>query len=350
MIEIDGSMGEGGGQVLRSALTLALLTGRPLHIHSIRAGRSKPGLRAQHLTAVKAAARISGAELEGGRLGSTELSFQPGPLRAGRYRFDIGTAGATSLVLQTLFLPLSHAGAASSLTLTGGTHVPWSPCYHYLELHWLPILRGLGYDAQLWLDQAGFFPRGGGQIRANIRPAGTLQPFQLKSRGTLQRISGVAGVANLSRAIAGRLRRQARYRLGDRHPVQIKVADMPSPGKGAFLLLMAEYEKGQSCAFALGEPGKRAERVADEAVEGLKISLGAADSLDPYLADQLLLPLAIAPGKSRFRTARVTRHLLTNAEVVRAFLPVKIEIEGSHGGPAWVAVTGSAINSTDGPG
>ncbi len=349
MITIDGSMGEGGGQVLRSALTLALLTGQPLHIHSIRAGRSKPGLRAQHLTAVKAAARISGAELEGGRLGSTELTFKPGPLRPGRYRFDIGTAGATGLVLQTLFLPLSHAGSASSLTITGGTHVPWSPCFHYLDLHWLPILRGLGYEAQLWLDQAGFYPRGGGQMRANIRPAGALTPMRLEVRGGLQRITGVSGVANLSRAIAGRQRRQARTRLGDGHPMQIKIADMPSPGKGTFLLLVAEYENGQSSAFALGEPGKRAERVADEAVEALKISLGAADSLDPYLADQLLLPLAIAPGDSRFRTARVTRHLLTNAEVVRAFLPVTIEIDGSPGDPAWVSVTGSPVTPTHGP-
>ena len=169
MIEIDGSLGEGGGQVLRSALSLSILTRQPFHIYNIRLGRKTPGLKAQHLKAVDAAAAISHAVVEGARLDSTSLTFSPGELRTGRYKFEIGTAGSTSLVLQTVFLPLSLSGSASSVMITGGTHVPWAPCYHYLEWQWLPVIHHLGFDLSLSLEQAGFYPQGGGRISATIR-------------------------------------------------------------------------------------------------------------------------------------------------------------------------------------
>ena len=182
MIELDGSMGEGGGQVLRSALTMSILTSQAFTIQNIRAQRQKPGLMAQHLKAVDAAAAVSRAAVDGARLGSSHLEFYPGEIRAGRYQFDIGTAGATSLVLQTIAIPLSFAGSASSVIITGGTHVPWSPCFHYLDLQWRYWLERIGFNLDLTLDLAGFYPQGGGRISCVIRPANPLVGLQLAHR------------------------------------------------------------------------------------------------------------------------------------------------------------------------
>src|SRR4030067_776268 len=169
MVKIDGSIGEGGWQVLRSALTLPMITGSAMIIKDIRARRPQPGLMHQHLKAVDAAAAVSRAHVEGAHRGSTTLKFEPGQLRSGRYRFDIGTAGSTSLVLQTIFLPLSKAGSASTVIITGGTHIPWAPCYHFLACHWLDWMKKIGYSAEISLDQAGYYPQGGGRISATIR-------------------------------------------------------------------------------------------------------------------------------------------------------------------------------------
>ena len=339
MIEIDGSLGEGGGQVLRTALSLAVLTHQAVQLKNIRAGRSKPGLAAQHLEAVQAAAAISQAEVAGASLGSTRLKFAPGEIRPGNYHFNIPTAGATSLVLQTVFLPLCLAGVASNVTIGGGTHVPWSPCYHYLERQWLLALEAMGVEARLMLELAGFYPQGGGTLRATIQPAKKLEPLHLVERGALLRIRGLSGVANLDNEIARRQKLQALRRL---EPVcrdtKIETLELPSHTKGTFILLLAEFEYSQAAYSALGELGKRAERVADEAVAPLLELLETDGAIDPYLADQLLLPLALASGPSQIRTAAVTQHLLTNAEVIRAFLPVNIEVEGDLGQAATVRV------------
>jgi RNA 3'-terminal phosphate cyclase (ATP) len=332
MIQIDGSAGEGGGQVLRSSLTLSVLTGQPVQLHHIRARRPKPGLAAQHLKAVEAAAAVSGATVHGAHVGSTTLTFEPGKIRAGDYHFDIGTAGATSLVLQTIFLPLSLASAPSQVSLIGGTHVPWSPAFHYLELQWLPTMRAMGCDAALDLAQAGFYPKGGGRIDATIRPAQLRQPLQLVRRGPLQRVQGISGVANLPRSIAERQRQQAVQRLhGIAAPVEIDVLEMPALGQGTFLLLLAECTEGQACYVGLGERGKPAERVADEAADQLVRWLRRDGAIDQYLVDQLLLPSVLADGPSILRTSQVTQHLLTNADVIRQFLPARIEIDGALG-------------------
>jgi len=339
MVHVDGSQGEGGGQVLRSALTLALITGQAMRITNIRARRREPGLKAQHLAAVQAAAAISGANVEGATQGSAVLTFQPGSLRPGRYQFDIGTAGATTLVLQTVFLPLSRAGGVSSITLTGGTHVPWSPCFHYLTLHWLPYLRQIGYDADLELEQAGFYPKGGGRVHATIRPAQALSPLRLVERGGLRQIRGLSAVANLDVSIAERQRRQALQRLHSYGlPAEIEIVRLPSPVQGTLLLLLAEFEQARCCYYALGERGKPAERVADEAVNAFETFLATDAAIDQYLADQLLLPLALASGVSVLRTARVTEHLITNAAVIRLFLPATIEIQGEIGRPGLVHI------------
>jgi len=345
MIEIDGSQGEGGGQVLRSSLALSILTGQPVHLYNLRAGRKKPGLMAQHLQSVDAAAAISKAAVSGAVLHSQEISFHPGRVQSGRYRFEIGTAGAATLVLQTVFLPLSQAGAASSVIIGGGTHVPWSPSYPYLEQHWLPLLQRAGFEAHVALDQAGFYPQGGGRLSATIRPAGALQPLHLPERGALRSLRGLAGVANLPISIADRMKRQAVLRLQKSAPWQaaprlaIKTTQLPSPGKGAFLMLLAECETGQACYTALGEPGKPAEQVADEAIDGLLAYFESGAAIDPYLADQLLLPLSLARGTSEFSTCRITEHLRTNAAILQAFTSCQVEIDGQPGQPGTVRIS-----------
>lgn len=339
MIELDGSFGEGGGQILRSSLALSILTAEKMRIVNIRAKRSKPGLRPQHLAAVKAAAKVGQASVEEGAIGSTALIFHPGEIMAGKYRFEIGTAGSTSLVLQTIFLPLSQAQSASTVTVTGGTHVRWSPCFHYLDWHWLHFLRQMGVEADLTLEQAGFYPQGGGRIRARIHPAGELKPLNLTERGELNQIRGISASANLPDHIARRQRQRVVSRLGHKVPLNdIRTVDLPSPVKGTVMLLLAEYEHTQACMFALGEPGKRAETVADEAVDAWIAFDRSGTAVDRYLADQLLLPLALASGPSTLHTAEVTRHLLTNAEVLRSFLPVEVGIDGQLGEPGLVHV------------
>ena len=340
MIDLDGSMGEGGGQVLRSALTLSILSRKPFSIRHIRASRQKPGLMAQHLKAVDAAAAISRASVTGAHLGSTSLEFSPGDIRSGRYQFDIGTAGAASLVLQTIAIPLSFAGSASSVIITGGTHVLWSPCYHYLDLQWRFWMSQLGYDIDLTLDQAGFYPQGGGRISCVIRPARQLQPLQLAQRGDFVRLSGISAVVELERSIADRQKRQAFGRLSKRFPsFLLKTAVLTGRSKGTFVLILAEYTAGRGCFCSLGERGKPAERVADECVDALEAFMSTEAAIDRYLADQLLIPLALAASPSQITTAQVTQHLLTNAEVIRCFLPVQIDVHGEPGACGLVNIT-----------
>lgn len=339
MILIDGSQGEGGGQVLRTALTLSILTGQAFRMENIRARRSQPGLMAQHLKSVDAAAAISRAQVQGSASGSRWVEFRPGEIRSGRYRFDISTAGATSLVLQTIFLPLSLARSASTVTITGGTHALWSPIFHYLDLHWLPYLLQMGFDARLSMDIAGFFPQGGGRLNATIRPAGPLSPLTIIQRGRLLHIQGISAVANLNLSIADRQKRQALRRLEKCCPgTKIKTVQLPAQSKGTFLLLLAEFEFSRCCYFALGELGKPAERVADEAVDALEAFLETGAAIDQYLADQLLLPLSLAGSPSEIKTCQVTQHLLTNAAIIQVFSHAEINIQGELGQPGLVRV------------
>ncbi len=335
MIQIDGSQGEGGGQVLRTSLALSLITGKPMTITNIRSGRPKPGLMPQHLKAVESATAVGQASVEGAYPGSRSLVFKPKEIRSGEFHFDIGTAGSTLLVAQNISLPLSFAPTASSVVITGGTHVPWSPCFHYLDLHWLPLMRKIGFDIRLELNLAGFYPKGGGRIQASIQPAASLSPLQLTERGALQRIRGISAVANLELGVAERQKNQTLSRLRDHSwEADIEVLLMPSRFKGSMLLLRAEFEHSECCYVGLGARGKPAEQVADEAVDGLEEFLATDGVIDPYLADQLILPLALASGVSELRTSKVTSHLLTNADIIQMFLPVEIQIIGdlSHTG------------------
>lgn len=339
MIRVDGTMGEGGGQVLRSSLSLSLLTGKAVHLTRIRAGRDRPGLGFQHRMAVEAAARIGHARVEGVRIGSQELRFQPGPVVPGDYHFDIGTAGAVGLVLQTVLLPLALAQGESTVTVTGGTHVPSSPCFHYLDWHWRVLMACLGVRFQLEMPFAGFYPPGGGELRARIPGGCEPGPAEWLDRGRLLRVRGLSAVGLLPGEIADRQRNRALNGLAHLDcPVEIAVESMPAHSTGTVLVLLAEFEHAQACFFALGARGKRAERVADEAVQDLVAFLATGAAVDRWVADQLLLPLAFANAASVLRTAEVTRHLLTQVELIPMFLPVRIAVDGALGEPGAVRV------------
>ncbi|MDF1519077.1 MAG: RNA 3'-terminal phosphate cyclase [Brevefilum sp.] len=345
MIEIDGAYGEGGGQVLRSSLTLSALTGKPVIIRNIRASRSKPGLRPQHLAAVNAIAKITQAHVEGNELNSSIVQLAPNKVTASDYRFDIPTAGALSLVLQTIFLPLSIAKSKSHITLTGGTHVPWSPTWDYLQICWLPMMTRLGFCGEIQLENAGFYPRGGGRARAVISPIESLKPLVCLERGDLLRVEGWSGVANLDLSIAKRQKHQALRRLYDVcRTSKIKTVQVPSIGKGTFILLKAVFSSGTcACYSALGAPGKRAEVVADEAVDQLISFLVTDGCIDHYMADQILLPLSFIPVKSVFSTNIISQHLLTNVHIIQEFFPVKINVTGQLNAPGTVEVEGMSL-------
>jgi len=330
-------MGEGGGQVLRTSLTLSILTGRPFEMKNIRAGRERPGLRAQHLTCVQAAARICSAEMDGAVKGSTVLLFRPGDLTPGQYRFGISTAGATSLVLQTILLPLARAGADSRVVISGGTHVPWSPSFHYLDLQWRPHLEALGFRFTLHLVRAGFYPKGGGEIVAKIHPVKEIAPMEAMARGELRRLRGISMVGNLPLHIAERQATRTEKRLRDPF-LETEILPVPTPGHGTMMLILGEFDGGRCCTFGLGELRKKAERVADDACDQFLDFLKTDATMDAHLADQLLLPLALAVGPSRFRTPSVTRHLQTNAAVIEIFGAAKITLDGDESGPGTVMV------------
>lgn len=343
MLEINGNYGEGGGQILRTALSLSCLTGTPFRIVNIRRGRSKPGLMPQHLVSVRAARSISGATVEGAEPGSTELDFIPSQLQGGTFQFDIGTAGAVTLVLQTLIPPLLNADHPSSLTLTGGTHVPFSPSVHYLTEVFVPMLRGLGGEVRLNIESYGFYPRGGGKIHVEIVPTRELRPLHLTAPGELRRIKGYSGVCRLPLSIAERQRDAALARLAGLPgaslcPAEIELLDVHGPGQGTFLFLLAETEHLQAGFTSLGARGKPAETVGMEAADELCRHLPAGAALDPHLADQVVPYLALSREESSFTTSLITRHLLTNLWVAKLFLPLRIEVTGKEGHAGLVTI------------
>ena len=330
ILTLDGSRGEGGGQILRSALTLSMLTGRPFRIARIRANRDKPGLRPQHLTAVEAAATLCGGEIVGGKVGATDLIFRPGAVSPRDLAIDIGTAGATALVLQTIALPLAlRSPTAVRVTLKGGTYNTAAPSYPFLEATWRPAMASLGLPIGLAMPLAGYFPLGGGRLEAWIEPA-RLRPLVLEDRGRLRAIRGIAETTGLDPAIGVRMGDSARRSLtGLGWEAQIDHVDRPGPGRGAALSLTAEFDQGPPATYVgLGQRGKPAEAVASDAVDQLTAHLEATHgALDLHSADQVLLPLAFAQGSSVFTVTEITEHLRTNVVTIGAFLARPIRIE-----------------------
>ncbi len=347
LVILDGSHGEGGGQILRTALTLSLLSGRPFQMTRIRANREKPGLRPQHCSAVQAAALLGHARTSGVTVGSHELVFRPEPYSPRDLVIDIGTAGSTSLVLQTLHLPLAmRSETAVRVVLTGGTFNPKAPPYPFLERTWRAYLAALGMSVALAMPAAGFYPRGGGQLDAWIEPA-TPRAWIRTDRGPLQRIYGVAGVSNLRDDIARRLRDRAIQGLDDEGlaaglEIEIETVRWAGPGQGAAIALFVEHENAIPATFVgLGERGRPAEAVADSAVEELlSFEACALGAVDPHSADQILVPLALAEGRSIYSVSAVTDHLRTNAATIRAFLdrPIVIDEPIVDGQPGRVVV------------
>jgi RNA 3'-terminal phosphate cyclase (ATP) len=341
VVIIDGAQGEGGGQIVRTALALSAIGGWSVEIRAIRARREKPGLQAQHLTAVAALREICRGEVEGAALGSQQLRFCPGSIRPGEYRFDVGTAGSTALVLQAILLPLALAPGSSRVTLLGGTHVPWSPPADYAREVLCPALVAMGIRARVEVQGWGFFPKGGGCIIVEIQGGAMLHPISLLHSGEAIRVRGISAVANLPRRIAERQRDRALLRLEamDRR-ADISVAEAEAAGAGSFLMLVAESEGVPAGFSALGERGKPAEQVADEAVDELLGFLKAEAGCDLHLADQLVLPMALAPGTSRLTTPRITRHLLTTIRIAGQVLGCPSEVRGMEGCPGSVTIQG----------
>jgi RNA 3'-terminal phosphate cyclase (ATP) len=325
---IDGSHGEGGGQILRSALSLSAITGRPVRIENIRARRRRPGLAAQHLTAVRAVAEICQSTVNGDQLHSETVEFTPiSPVLPGHYDFDVssarkgGSAGSAPLVLQAVLVPLAFADGPSSVQITGGTHIPWSPSYDYLRDVWLPTLSEIGIRAQVELCRWGWFPAGGGILRCSVSASmHNLNPLRIVERGPLEHVSGRAVVARLPEHISHRMANQAITLLdeaGISSSIRAEVVDSISPGAGIFLA--ARYANVLGGYSSVGKRGRPAEDVATEAVNQLLEHQNTAAALEHHLADQLILPLCLATGPSYFSVERVSGHLKTHAWLVEQF-------------------------------
>ncbi len=338
MLTIDGSFGEGGGQILRTSLTLSLVTGTPFRINRIRAGRKNPGLLRQHLTAVKAAARVGGAEVAGASIGSRELTFAPAGVFPGNHTFAVGTAGSATLVLQTVLPPLLTGAGPSRLTLEGGTHNPFAPPFDFLARAFLPIVNRMAPGVAATLERPGFYPAGGGRFTVTIEPASRLHRVDLLERGAVRRQLARAVVARLPRHIAEREIAVIAEKMGSRDlHLEIEEAST-SRGPGNIVTIEIESEHVTEVFTGFGQRGVRAEQVAQTAVQAARRYLDADVPVGEHLADQLLVPLAIAGGGT-FRTLPLTQHARTNIEVLKAFLdiPVSSEQVASQG---WLVTVG----------
>lgn len=323
-VKLDGSFGEGGGQILRTALSLSMLTGRPFRIDRIRAGRDKPGLLRQHLTAVRAAGVVCQASISGDELGSMSIEFTPRSVSPGDYRFSIGTAGSTMLVVQTLLPPLLMQPIASTIMLEGGTHNTHAPTADFLNSAFLPILFKMGARIDFSLHRYGFYPAGGGCVSLKIDGTSSLTPLSLLNRGRLIRVSARALIAGLPTNIATReLDVVAQKLIIEPDYLRHEQLD-DSCGPGNVVRIEIESESVTEMFTGFGRRGVRAETVAGEVADEARAYLAAGAPVGEYLADQLLLPMALAGG-GEFRTGQLSNHTTTNARVIERFLPVRID-------------------------
>ncbi len=328
-IQIDGSYGEGGGQIIRTSLSLSAITGQPFEITNIRAGRSKPGLQPQHLAAVRAAQIICCAHLEGDSIGSTRLAFSPGtPVQPGTYRFEIGTAGAATLVAQTVLCPLGLANGDSEVTIVGGTHVPHAPPADYLLGSYIPAIRATGLEACGDYSRAGFFPKGGGEIRLAIRARARPGAVAMTERGALRSLTAFIVTSELPDHVFDRGASTVDgYMKGIGRRVDIERREKPSLGPGAAVVLSAECENGLAGFSSLGERGKPMEKVAEQACRDFLAWWKTGAAVDEHLSDQLVLPAVLTPGEHRWTTPMVTEHLRTAVWVAGKFVPLEYDFE-----------------------
>lgn len=336
MIEIDGSFGEGGGQILRTALSLSSLFLKPFRIFNIRKGRKKPGLMPQHLTCVRAMQLISGAEVAGDKIGSSVLVFKPKSVKAGEFFFDIGTAGSTSLVLQTIVPSLIFSSEKTSVILKGGTHVPFSPSFDYIAEVFAPVLGKMGIRIELKIESYGFYPKGGGNIRVDIFPAKDIKPLRVTERGAILMIKGYSGTGNLPLSIAERQKSAAIKKIQTEikdlmQPVDIEILNVSSPGQGTFIYLHSETEKAIAGFTSLGERGKKAEAVGEEAAEEFSEYYFTNVAFDRHLPDQIVLYLSMSKEESIFTTSCITQHLMTNLWVIGLFTGFHYSVAGTIG-------------------
>lgn len=326
MIELDGAAGEGGGQILRTALSLSMITGQPFRITNIRAGRSRPGLLRQHLVAVQAAARICGADVGDVAVGAQTLAFVPGAIRAGDYSFAIGTAGSSTLVMQTVLPALLFAGQSSRVTVTGGTHNSMAPPSHFLERAYGRVLAAMGAEVDFTLRRFGFYPAGGGELVATVQPCAGLRALELTERGT--RLHGYAEsfVAGVPESVARRELECIGQGMGwgDAHLLCHRLPLAMGPGN--VLLLTLEHEHVTEVFAGFGEKMVRAETVAKQTLERARRYIASGAAVSECLADQLMLPMALA-GAGSFTTDALSLHAMTNAQVIARFLPVRFEFE-----------------------
>jgi RNA 3'-terminal phosphate cyclase (ATP) len=340
LIPLDGAEGEGGGQILRTALALSAVTGQGFKVERIRARRTRPGLRPEQLAAVRAAGMACGAETHGAFDGSPDLRFLPAKPAAGEFHFDIGSAGAALLVLETIIPILATAPAASRVELIGGTHVPRSPSFHFVARHWSEVVGRLGLRAPLALGCAGFYPRGGGVVRAEVHPWTRPASLDLSRRGALLAVRGIAGQARLRGDVARRAADAARALIWEQRRLETEweVAELTATSPGAFIQVEAVFENGRAAFGLLAERGLRAEVLGERAMRKLLRFIGDEEAaVDPWLADQLAVPLALAGGGGRLVTSEVTPHLETVASVLRAF-GFASQAFGRRGGPGGLEV------------
>lgn len=323
VVEIDGGQGEGGGQVLRTAISLAALHSRPLKIFNIRAGRARPGLKRQHLTCLRAAREVCDGRLEGDTSNGSEIRFEPGPVKAGEYHFSVGTAGSALLVFQTVIWPLLFAKGNSRVVFEGGTHNPMAPTFDFIDRCFVPIMRRMGARLDLTLEKRGFMPAGGGRFVADIEGGTTLRPIDLLERGALVERRATGLVANLPGTIAIRELSEIRNILQWRHEECLPLVDQDADCTGNVLLLEVAHENVSELVSVIGERQLTAEMVAARAAEALQVYLQSDAPVGEHLADQLIIPFALAGGGS-FRSTGLSMHAETNVDTVQRFSDTRI--------------------------
>jgi len=342
MISIDGSMMEGGGQLLRMAITYSSILGEPISVYNIRAKRRKPGLKPQHLSTLQVAAKITGAKITGGALGSEEVTFQPNQIRGDTYHVDIGTAGSISLLLQCITPILLYADTPSTISIIGGTAVRWSPTLPFLENTVYAALRDMGANIETQVKRHGFYPKGGGEVTQSLEPVKMFKPLKL-GEPEIKEIRGISYCGRLPKHVAERQASSAQKRLkelGPRVNIDTVVAEADLPSVGSFITLWTFGVNTYMGADSLGARGKPSEVVGEEAALKLRDSVRSGANLDQHTTDHMILPASLADGESYFKTEKITLHTLTAIKVAEIFTDAEFKVSGREGEPGSITVYG----------